>query len=41
MSTLSGHPCRLYEIACEDGSRHLIYNAAEISNPPGHEPDKW
>ena len=32
---------RVYKIEREDGCRYVIYNAAEIGNPPDHAPDKW
>jgi hypothetical protein len=32
---------RVYKIEREDGFRFVVYNAAEIGNPPDHAPDKW
>lgn len=32
---------QVYKVQCEDGSRHIVYNASFIGNPADHEPDKW
>lgn len=32
---------QVYKIACEDGRRYIVYNAAVIGNPADHVPDKW
>jgi hypothetical protein len=33
--------CQVYKIECENGSRFVIDNAAELGNPFDHRPAKW
>lgn len=32
---------QVYKVQCEDGSRHIVYNASFLGNPSDHEPNKW
>jgi hypothetical protein len=31
----------VFEIQCNDGSRHIVYNACVIGNPSDHVPGQW